>query len=296
MKIKFILLVTITLRFASFINAQCPQSFNYQAVIKDALGNPLSNRDIGLRFTIDDSINSGIPVYQETFNVNSNIFGRVILHPGLGNPTMGTFSSVNWASGHKYMQVELDINGGTNFLNMGTEIQNSVPYALYADHAGKGGYPQHHIGENYGGGIIFYVTDNGQHGLIADSADMHTTNDTILWAKVDTTLINAKLSGTGGGFTNTERIVVNQGAGNYAANLCANDTSGGYGDWFLPSVTELIILYQQQQVIGNFNSSATYWSSTESANTSASALDFSSGIAMSIPKATPGNVRAVRAF
>jgi len=125
---------------------------------------------------------------------------------------------------------------------------------------------------------------------------LHDTTDTITWANIDTTLLNASLSGTGGGYTNTERIVVNQGAGNYAANLCANDTTGGFGDWFLPSATELIILYQQQQVIGNFNSSATYWSSTENANTTASALNFSTGVSMSIPKATAGNVRAIRAF
>jgi hypothetical protein len=297
MKIRFILLVVVSMVFAVVADAQCPQAFNYQAIVRNGVGDPVpSNTQVGVRFTIDDSINPGTPVYQETFRAVTNQFGLVTLHPGTGTPVSGTFSTINRASGHKYMMVEIDVNETGTYLNMGTEIQNSVPYALYADSAGKGGYPQHYIGQNYGGGIIFYVTDNGQHGLIADSADLHDTTDTITWANIDTTLLNASLSGTGGGYTNTERIVVNQGAGNYAANLCANDTTGGFGDWFLPSATELIILYQQQQVIGNFNSSATYWSSTENANTTASALNFSTGVSMSIPKATAGNVRAILAF
>ncbi len=295
MKIKFILLVTVFAALGVAANAQCPQAMAYQATIHDASGHPLNNgMRVGFRLTIYQSVNPGTPVYQETFTSTTNLLGHVSLKPGKGTPTTGNFASINWASGHKYMQVEIDINETGNYLNMGTEIQNSLPYALYADSAGKGGYPQHHIGENYGGGIIFYVSDNGQHGLIADSADMGA--DTVKWALADTTLLKASLQGAGGGFTNTERIVVKQGTGKYAANLAANDTTGGYGDWFLPSVTELILLYQQQQVVGHFNNSGTYWSSTENANTSATALSFSSGVPSSIPKATAGNVRAIRAF
>ncbi len=32
----------------------------------------------------------------------------------------------------------------------------------------------HTIGEHYGGGIVFYVYDNGQHGLIAATIDQST--------------------------------------------------------------------------------------------------------------------------
>ena len=31
--------------------------------------------------------------------------------------------------------------------------------------------PAHYVGEVYGGGIVFYVYDNGQHGLIAADSD-----------------------------------------------------------------------------------------------------------------------------
>ena len=36
---------------------------------------------------------------------------------------------------------------------------------------GGSGYPAHTIGESYGGGIVFYVYDGGQHGLIAATSD-----------------------------------------------------------------------------------------------------------------------------
>jgi len=297
MKIRTIFLIVMLMTLVSKIMAQCPQALNYQTIVRDLQGNPAySNTPVVIRFTIFDSINPGVPLFQEDQTRYTNQFGAFSCYVGEGPTDFIPLSSVNWTAGHKYMEVELDINATGTYKYAGTATLNSVPYALYADHAAKGGYPRHHIGEHYGGGTIFYLTDNGQHGLIADSGDIQTSNDTVLWARVDTTLINAGLSGAGGGFINTERIVVNQGAGNYAANLCANDTTGGYGDWFLPSANELILLYQQQQVIGNLNSSAAYWSSTESANTTASALDFSSGITMDVPKSTPEKVRAIRVF
>jgi hypothetical protein len=41
----------------------------------------------------------------------------------------------------------------------------------------NGNNPMHYIGESYGGGIVFYVYDNGQHGLIAATVDA-TVNGT----------------------------------------------------------------------------------------------------------------------
>lgn len=293
MKIKAILLIGL-IAFTSIINAQCPLAMNYQTVVRDASGNPLANTTVAMRFTIDDSIT---PVYQETHTVTNgdalvtNQFGHLQALIGFGTPVFGSFANINWGSGHKYMQVEIDVNETGTYVNMGVMQLNSDPYALYADSAGKGGYPAHYIGEHYGGGVVFYVTDNGLHGLIADSADLQTG---LLWDSTNT-VTNAKLTGTGGGSSNTERIIISQGVGNYAAQVCANYTGGGYGDWYLPSVNELSLLYQQQHIIGGFSPSS-YWSSTETAAATASAVNFSNGNAAATPKSTAGNVRAVRGF
>ncbi|MBK8683880.1 MAG: hypothetical protein IPN26_02230 [Bacteroidetes bacterium] len=54
---------------------------------------------------------------------------------GQGAVQSGVFNTINWGSGFKYLQVEMDINGGNNFIIMGTSQLLSVPYALYAENA-----------------------------------------------------------------------------------------------------------------------------------------------------------------
>ena len=65
---------------------------------------------------------------------------------------------------------------------------------------------------------------------------------------------------------NTKLIVAQQTEddffGNFAAKVCADFQGGGYGDWYLPSKSELNLMYNQKDVIGGF-ANALYWSSTE---------------------------------
>jgi hypothetical protein len=63
------------------------------------------------------------------------------------------------------------------------------------------------------------------------------------------------------GYANTQAIVAEIDTG--AAYLCDTLTAYGYNDWYLPAKVELDSLYQNQSAIGGFNSSSTYWSSTE---------------------------------
>jgi hypothetical protein len=77
----------------------------------------------------------------------------------------------------------------------------------------------HYIGESYCGGIVFYVYDSGQHGLIAATSDQSTG---IKWYNGSFTTTNAVRDQVNAGRFNTERIIINQGAGSYAAQICAN--------------------------------------------------------------------------
>lgn len=125
----------------------------------------------------------------------------------------------------------------------------------------------HYIGENYGGGIVFYIYDNGQHGLIASPADQSTG---IQWYNGINKYTGTTGDGLGAGAMNTAIIVAAQIAdnqtGNFAAKLCSDFslTAGGitYGDWYLPSKYELNLLRLQKAVVGGF-STGSYWSSTE---------------------------------
>jgi hypothetical protein len=82
------------------------------------------------------------------------------------------------------------------------------------------------------------------------------------WNNGTLSTTNAVRNGIGAGMYNTERIILNQGSGSYAAQLCSDYKGGGYGDWYLPSIKELNLLFQQKDVVGGFHG-AFYWSSTE---------------------------------
>ena len=151
----------------------------------------------------------------------------------------------------------------------------------------------HFIGESYGGGIVFYVYDNGQHGLIAATADY---SPDIQWNNGNYNITNATRDGIGAGKFNTERITNNYGAGTYAAQISANYQAGNYGDWYLPSKYELNLLYLQRTVVGGF-SNVNYWSSSEVSGVFAWIQTFATGVQSSFgDKANFRYMREIRAF
>jgi Protein of unknown function (DUF1566) len=163
----------------------------------------------------------------------------------------------------------------------------------------NGNNPMHYIGESYGGGIVFYVYDNGQHGLIAATADQSTS---LRWYAGTFTYTMALADGIGAGKANTAIIIANQGYGDgatYAARICNeySVTVGGvtYGDWYLPSKYELNLLYLQKAVVGGFNN-GWYWSSTETNNYSAWLQIFGSGTQDYNGKNYYYSGRAIRGF
>src|SRR5574343_621463 len=89
------------------------QQLNYQAIARNANGVALTFRDVGIRLSIRYGSQTGSIVYSETRNVRTNQFGLftvVIGSPGASN-VMGSMASINWISGNKYLQVEIDTKG-----------------------------------------------------------------------------------------------------------------------------------------------------------------------------------------
>ncbi len=159
----------------------------------------------------------------------------------------------------------------------------------------------HFIGESYGGGIVFYIYDNGQHGLIAATADQNG-GAPIRWNGGTLTNTRARADGVGAGLKNTAIIIANQGPvdGNtFAATLCNeySVTVAGvtYGDWYLPSKHELYLLYLQTTVVGGIAYDY-YWSSSEGDYSRAWLQNFANGVQINFSKADVFRVRAVRAF
>jgi hypothetical protein len=156
------------------------------------------------------------------------------------------------------------------------------------------------VGDSYGGGIVAYIFQSGdpgydpnvQHGLIAATADQSTG---IQWYNGSYVATGATGTAIGTGQANTTAIVIVQGAGSYAAQLCNDLTEGGYNDWFLPSKDELDKLYINRVAIGGF-AGGYFWSSSESYAKYAWAQGLGSGDQSNNHKASTGRVRAVRAF
>ena len=119
----------------STINAQTPQSFKYQAVVRDGAGNVLANQMVGFQLSILQTSETGTAVYTETFNKTTNFYGLVNLNIGEGTPVSGNFSTINWGADAYFLKVELDETGGTSYTHIGTSKLNSVPYALHANTA-----------------------------------------------------------------------------------------------------------------------------------------------------------------
>ena len=118
------------------VMAQAPQSFNYQGVARNVSGAPLTGATLGLRLTVHDGSSTGTVVYQETQVAATNGFGLYNVQIGSGSVVTGTFNTINWGSGSKYLQVEMDPSGGTSYTSLGSTQLVSVPYAVYANSAG----------------------------------------------------------------------------------------------------------------------------------------------------------------
>ena len=142
MKLKYILLATICIATLNVrlgtLNcyAQAPQAFKYQSIIRNAAGNPMASANVTVRATVHDGSAAGTVVYQETHAATTNQFGLINLSIGSGTVISGNFSTINWGSGSKWIEIEADFGAG--YLPMGTSQLLSVPYALYS---GNGGTP-----------------------------------------------------------------------------------------------------------------------------------------------------------
>jgi hypothetical protein len=135
---KFLSLLVVILFAAIGAYSQAPGIFNYQGVARNSVGNVLVNKSIALRLTIRDLTPGGTIVYQEVRGATTNPFGLFNAQVGDAGATstVGTIAGVPWGVGKKYIQVEIDPNGGSTFINIGTAQIASVPYSLYTTLAG----------------------------------------------------------------------------------------------------------------------------------------------------------------
>ena len=209
--------------------------------------------------------------------------------------TVGTITTGVWSA------TTIDIaHGGTGLTKAGlsgqaltTSAAGTLTWTNVSEIMGT-----HYIGESFGGGIVFYVYDNGKHGLIVSTEDQGTE---VKWYNGGTYITtNAFRDGVNAGLLNTERIILSQGAGNYAAQIAANYKGGGYGDWYLPSAYELGLLHIQRALFfTGSNVIYNYYSSNENPSNNKQVMCYKFTPTMYntyLDKLNTLRVRAIRAF
>ena len=115
------------------------------------------------------------------------------------------------------------------------------------------------IGDDYAGGIVFYLDGNGGGKVCAKS---HTES---------------------------------AGEWHEAINFATNLVDSGFDDWYLPTKNELELVYNQIRDLGNFQAS-NYWSSSEGSVSNAWSVGFDDGYATNYGKGNTYRVRVIRAF
>ena len=179
-----------------------------------------------------------------------------------------------------------------------------------------GGRKTYSVGDFAQGGIVFWVDETEQHGLVVAKEDqsigiewslngisnpLGALGDGIYAGEANTTIIIA-----------AQELSIYDAMNSYAARLCneLQITEGGvtYGDWYLPSMEELNIMYSIRAIIeatatangGTNFGVGRYWSSTERfinpKDIAARYKNFISGNSSWQYKGAEYFVRAVRAF
>jgi hypothetical protein len=115
--------------------APLPQGIPYQAAARDALGQVIADAPVNVRFSLHEGAVDGAVSYSETHALTTNGIGLFNTVFGNGTPEQSAFDSINWAATTKFLQVEIDLGDG--YVDMGTTQLLSVPYAFRSDEAAR---------------------------------------------------------------------------------------------------------------------------------------------------------------
>ena len=132
---KKLILVLFLLSSLS-IYTQSPSNFTYQSVVRDGSGKLLSNKEISFRISVLKNSDAGQVVFEDEHSVTTNINGlaTLIIGKGSGNDDLG---EIDWGDGSYFLKVEIDPQGGFNFIAEDTTQLLSVPYAMYSNSSGS---------------------------------------------------------------------------------------------------------------------------------------------------------------
>ena len=235
---------------------------------------------------------------------------------GNGTPTAKSDALVVLKNGNTTLKGVLTLTDGASSYTL-PNTDGTAGQVLQTDGNGTlswatagGGATSYAIGDFAHGGIVFWVDETGQHGLVCAKVDQ---SGSIIWKSGSVTEETyAKGDGIYAGKTNTAIIIAKVSTTTTNAARICNElqiTEGSitYGDWYLPSLHELAIMWTNKNVINttatenggvNFGS-GDYWSSTEKIDTFLAGRIFFGSTFLDthhVFKNSLNSVRAIRAF
>lgn len=146
-------------------------------------------------------------------------------------------------------------------------------------------------GTGYGNSIQFTTLELISISLNGISLSVHPEDNAIYGKWGVDEVVGATSEGYG--YFNTEAAAL---ASVVSVNRTCYDLNAfGYNNWFLPAIDELIAIFEEQELWGNFyNNTNVYWSSTEVSATHALAVNFETGEVVEIPKSGQRGCRCIR--
>ncbi len=136
MKNYLLILLFLSVTFSAIHAQMVPQGMRYQAVARDAAGKVLENQKIALRLTLKAG-EQGDVYYTELQQVTTNQLGLFSLTIGEGKAIRGVFSEIPWSVANIWMDIDMDENGGKNYLTINSTQLLTVPYAFHAGTADR---------------------------------------------------------------------------------------------------------------------------------------------------------------
>jgi len=115
--------------FCNITTAQIQEPLTYQTVVRNSAGEIVASKTVYFRLSILMGESTGTLVYSEFQKVTTDKKGMVSLLIGEGTEKTGDFSTIPWDTDKFFIKVEIDIAGGSAFVEMVTTQLLVVPFS-----------------------------------------------------------------------------------------------------------------------------------------------------------------------
>ncbi|MBN2863924.1 MAG: hypothetical protein JXN62_12215 [Bacteroidales bacterium] len=133
---RMLFLILITL-ISEILIAQDFESLRYQTIVRNSAGDVIASRTVSFRLTVLMGELPGITVYSENQQSETDKDGMVTLLIGEGTDKTGDLNTIPWETDEFFLKVEVDVNGGNDYIETGTSQLLIVPSSLPAKRSKK---------------------------------------------------------------------------------------------------------------------------------------------------------------